>query len=79
MIERVIFLQGDNALEGLNIYNNEGVKGLFNYLVQWHYEGEHETADQLSAGSSDRTYKIDDYVLTVNTMIGYIGLEFLLK
>lgn len=77
IVEKIIFLQGDDALEALEIYNNHGCEGALQYLDQWYYPNEHETSDKLSAGSSDTVYEISDYVLTVNTNLGYIGLEFI--
>ena len=74
--ERVIFLQGNSADEALEIYNQHGAEAALLYLEQWHYPGEHETATELGAGTSDRVYEIAGYILTVNTRVGYIGLEY---
>lgn len=77
-IERIIFLQGDSAIEALEIYNEEGIDAAFAYLSEWHYPGEHETSDTLGAGTSDCVYKSAEYVLTVNESLGYIGLEYVI-
>jgi hypothetical protein len=79
LIERIIFLQGDQANEALDLYENKGPEGALQYLDQWYYPGEHETSDKPSAGSTDRVYEISDYLLTVNTSLGYIGLEYVLE
>lgn len=74
-IERVVFMQGNEADEALNIYHEEGVSALLNHLIQWHYPGEHEISNELSAGASDRIIQVGNYVLTINSRIGYCGLE----
>lgn len=77
IIERIIFLQGDAANEALEIYDKHGFEGALQYLDQWYYPNEHETSDTLAAGALDTVYEISDYVLTVNTNLGYIGLEYI--
>lgn len=75
--ERVIFAQTDDADEPLSILDNDGEDAAIEYLSEWHNPGEHETADDLSAGSSDRTFESDDgYILSWNQGLRYIGLEF---
>jgi hypothetical protein len=75
-IERIVFMQGHEADEALDIYNNEGTSGLLTYLLQWHYPGErYETSEELGAGTSDRVVQVGNYVLTINSRIGYCGLE----
>ena len=76
VIERVIFLQGESADEALEIYSNEGAEGLLEFLEQWHYPGEHETATDLGHGSSDDVFHFGQYVVSVNTALNYCGLEF---
>ncbi len=75
-IERIIFLQGEQADEALELYRNTGAEGVLQYLSEWHYPGEHETVSEYGAGSSDRTYEIGGYKLTVNLNLNYIGLEY---
>ena len=76
-VERIVFLQGQAAEEALNIYKNTGSEGALQYLDQWTDLGNHETSDSLSHGSSDSVYYISDYVLSVNTNLNYIGLEYI--
>lgn len=75
-VERIIFLQGEEANEALDIYREQGLDAVFEYLSQWHYPGEHETANEFSAGLSDRVFNQDEYRLTVNANLNYIGLEY---
>ena len=77
IVERIIFLQGDAALEALDLYENKGCEGALQYLDQWTDLGNHETSDKLGQGDSDKVYTISDYVLSVNTSFGYIGLEYI--
>jgi hypothetical protein len=75
--ERVVFLQGEEADEALAVLDERGEEAALSYLADWHYPGEHETADEPGAGSSDDVY--DDgtgYRLTYNRGLGYIGLEW---
>lgn len=78
-VERIIFLQGDAANEALEIYDKNGCEGALQYLDQWYYPGEHDTASELSHGTKDTVYYISDYVLTVNTALNYIGLEYIIE
>jgi hypothetical protein len=76
--QRIVFMQGQDADEAMEIYENEGTSGLLTYLLQWHYPNEYyETSNELAAGTSDRVVKINDYVLTINSRIGYCGLEYI--
>lgn len=75
--ENVVFAQSDDADEPLEILSEKGEEEAIEYLAQWHYPGEHETNDELQAGSSDTVFESDDgYILTYNNGLGYIGLEF---
>jgi hypothetical protein len=78
---RIIFLQGEEANEALDIYKNRGCEGALQYLDQW-YEGNinhYEQFNESAAGTSDRVYEISDYLLSVNTSLNYIGLELIIE
>ena len=76
-IERIIFLQNDEADKALALYSDYGPAEAAIYLQGWHYPGEMETAQHLSHGTSDKVYFLGDgYVLTVNTDLNYIGMEY---
>ncbi len=80
LVERIVFMQGSNAIEALEILDNEGRESAMTYLRQWHFPGEHDTSLELSAGSSDRVIRTsDNYVMTYNLGLGYIGLEYVLQ
>ena len=75
-IERIVFVQGDEADEPLSILDIDGTEAAIEYLARWHYPGEHELAQEPAAGSSDDVFETDDgFVLTWNMRLGYIGLE----
>ncbi len=75
-IECIVFVQGDEAIEPLGILDTDGTEAAIEYLAQWHCPGEHQTADEPAAGSSDDTYETEDgFILTWNSRLGYIGLE----
>jgi hypothetical protein len=78
---RIIFLEGENADEALDVYKNHGSEGALQFLDQW-FDGDiknYEVFNEPAAGSSDRVYEISDYLLTVNTGLNYIGLELITK
>ena len=76
IIERIVFMQGDEADEPLSILDTDGTKAAIEYLAQWHYPGEHETANEPAAGTCDHVQKTDDgFILTWNDRLRYIGLE----
>ena len=74
----IIFLQGEEANEVINILEKQGEQKAFDYLQQWNYgESPIETnnnQDFTPWGTNDRLYKIDNYVMSYNLGIPYIGL-----
>jgi len=74
--EDVVFLQGDEADEALEILDNQGEDAAMDYLAQWHSPGHHMGSSDLSHGSSDYTYEKDGYIMSWNTSLGYIGLQY---
>lgn len=76
VIERVVFLQGEEANEALEIYEEKGIDAAFDHLKQWHYPGEHETSSEPGHGTSDSVFKLGQYTMAINSPLSYIGLEF---
>ena len=76
--EQVVFMEGADAEEPLEILDADGAEAAIKFLQDWQCPGEHETRDEPGAGSSDYTYNSEDglYILTWNTGLEYIGLEF---
>lgn len=74
--EEVVFMQGDEASEPLNVLMNQGPEQALEYLKQWHSPGSHEGTDELKHGSSDFTHEQDGYTMSWNPYVGYIGLVY---
>jgi hypothetical protein len=74
--EDVVFLQGDGAEETMEILNTLGKDAALTHLMQWHYPGEHMGSNEESHGSNDKTYRKDGYIMSWNTHIPYIGLQY---
>lgn len=83
----IVFLQDSEADEVLNILDEYGAQKAFEYLLQWDY-GEHVIEEQkidfygrdfTPWGKNDRLFKKDNYVMTYNLSMGYIGLTKIFK
>ena len=72
---RIVFMQGDEAEEPLDILNRHGESAALKYLLQWDNSDYGDVDDRPGAGTGDRIYKKGDYIMNYNTRIGYIGLE----
>jgi hypothetical protein len=72
----IVFMQGDDAAEALQILDDKGERAALNHLAQWDYgtENEHSPETEEPWGSSDSTYKNGAYIMSYNTRLGYIGL-----
>ena len=78
----VVFLQGPEADEVLELIDLEGVQAGIAHLAQWDFGDETtgaafvngEVYDHLPAGQGDRSFEADGYVLTYNPQMGYVGL-----
>jgi hypothetical protein len=74
--EDVVFIQGEEAQEPLDILDNEGPDAALEYLKQWHDPGHHMGREDLGHGTSDETYEKDGYIMSWNSRLGYIGLIY---
>ena len=74
--ENVVFMQGDDAIEPLNILDEKGVDAALDYLKQWHQPGIHSTENEIGCGTSDEKYEKDGYIMCWNAPLGYIGLVY---
>ncbi|MBB3023926.1 hypothetical protein [Helcobacillus massiliensis] len=78
----VVFLQGSEADEVLELIDVEGVQAGIAHLAQWDFGDETtgaafvngEVYDELPGGQWDRSFEADGYVLTYNPQMGYVGL-----
>jgi hypothetical protein len=77
-IENIIFAQGEEAEEYLALLDSKGPGAVIDIMSQAHDIGHHEIMDEFSAGTSDETYRDKHgYVLSWNTRLGYVGLEYI--
>jgi hypothetical protein len=76
----IIFMQGDDAIEPLDILeNHENPADIWDYLRQWD-DGDGEESDKPFYGSSDYIIKRDDgLVISYNLSLGYIALSKIIK
>lgn len=71
----IVFMQGEDAEEPLKILDDKGESEVIDYLADWDYGTEMEhTPVSKPWGPDDDTYEKDDYILSYNTKLGYIGL-----
>lgn len=76
----IVFCQGDDAIEPLDILNTFGVDAAAEYLAQWDQgepASEFNSTATPSAGTSDYAEATSDanYIVSWNWRLGYIGLE----
>ncbi len=75
MIERIIFLQGEDAAAALDLLDTEGEAAALDYLADWDNGDGYARCAEPGAGTDDDVYADGDYILTYNVRLGYIGLE----
>lgn len=71
----IVFMQGEEADVPLEILNSKGEDAALEYLKQWDYGDATETTVGSGAGRSDSQYQKDNYLMSWNDRLGYIGLE----
>jgi len=74
--EDVVFMQGEEADEALEILRNQGEEAALQYLMQWHDSGNHMGNAELGHGSSDQTFEKDGYIMSWSFPLNYIGLQY---
>lgn len=78
MYRDIVFLQNHEADEVLDILDKEGIESAFRYLAQWDY-GEGEYLEVEPYGRVDTVEHIDNYIISYNKLVGYIGLSEVVK
>lgn len=76
---RIIFLQGEEANEPLNILDEQGEQATFEYLQQWNHRELNEVERFAPGGMNDTLYKSKGYVMSYNLNIGYISLTKIIE
>lgn len=74
MFQDVVFLQGDEAHEAMDILDENGEAALLEHLKQWDMGDRNLTRAELPHGSEDHVYRAGDYVMAYNAPLGYCGL-----
>ena len=73
--EEIIFLQGDDANDCLDVLNEVGNEKTIDYILTQYDNGkDNYKTDKLPAGSSDDIYETGNYILNYNIPLNYIGL-----
>ena len=73
--QRIVFVQGDDAIRPLSILDLDGEEAAVDYLAEWDTEPSEEF-DAPASGDSDDVYETDDgFRLSYCERLGYIGLE----
>lgn len=75
MYASIVFLQGSEANEPLDILRKEGKEAAMAYMKQWDYGEYHILTEESSAGTDDDLFEKDEYLLSYNQPLGYISLE----
>ena len=71
---QIVFMQGDDADETMQILDEHGKKAALDHLLQWD-NGDGDVRSTSSAGSNDYIYKHGNYIMSYNLGLPYIGLE----
>ena len=71
----IVFQQGDDATEALKILQTSGLKKCIDHLIQWADGQALEFSETSSSGTDDHFFRQEQYLLTYNLRLGYVGLE----
>lgn len=74
--QQIVFMQGDEALDALEILEQVGEQAAIDYLRLWEsVEDTSEVSPISPAGDLDQVYEGENgYILNCNLRMGYIGL-----
>lgn len=77
--QEVVFAQGDDAVEPLQILDEGGEEAAVEYLKQWDVGETSARYHESKHGDSDYTYLTPDlsYLLSYSSSMGYVGLQYL--
>lgn len=76
--EKILFAQGGEADEIMDVLNNDGEEAALDFMKQWHYPGEHDGSNEVGAGKYDDRFEKDGYIMSWNSRMPYIGLILVL-
>ncbi len=72
--EDIIFLQGSTADKIIRQIQMNGVESVFDYLKESYNSGKHKIIDNITESNNDKIYKKDNFIMSYNQNMGYIGL-----
>ena len=75
----IIFLQGDEADEFLNVLHEHGETEVIERLKDWDSGEHYDIREERGGGTNDSSSTHGEYVLTYNTALSYIGLEKIIE
>lgn len=70
----IIFFQGDDAEEPLEILEEQGEQACLEYCAQWDCGDSPYYSDTPPWGADDDLYQDGIYILSYNARLGYVGL-----
>lgn len=71
--QEIIYLQGHEAQEALEILKDHGEDEAIMYLTQWDY-GDGAVTPDVGFGTADKEYQLGEYILSYNISLQTIGL-----
>jgi|LFRM01.1.fsa_nt_gb hypothetical protein len=76
----IVFIQGEEANEPLELLAGKGEEAVFEYLQQWNYGDAPITESKEPPwGKHDRLFRKDQFVMAYNPTVGYIGLTEIIE
>lgn len=72
--EDIIFVHGDEALEGFTLLDLHGVKSAFVFLKSLYRPGRHSVLEENPAALTDDSYRDGDFIMSWSRRYKYIGL-----
>jgi len=73
----IVYIQGDEAGEALDVLEKDGHKALLEYLKQWDYGDNYDEERKPKWGTEDRKIMFGNYVISQNRHIPSVGLTLL--
>ena len=70
----IVFFQGSEADEPLDILEVKGEEACMEYCKQWDYGDGFYESPAIPWGSDDDLFQDGAYILAYNTKLGYVGL-----
>ena len=70
----IIFLQGEDAEEVLEIIRDQGESAAMNYLKEWDMGDSCDESETHPAGRSDSSFIRGNYIMNYNDSLSYVGL-----